>query len=130
MLEKLEAIYARFLDIQERLSDPEVVSDMKKFSSLNKEYKDLQEITDSYLEYKDVLQNLASSQEMLQDDDEEMKEMAKEEIQSSTKIKEELEEKIKVLLIPKDPEDSKDVVMEIRSGTGGDEASILSLIHI
>ncbi len=126
MLEKLEAIYARFLDIQERLSDPEVVSDMKKFSSLNKEYKDLQEITDSYLEYKDVLQNLASSQEMLQDDDEEMKEMAKEEIQSSTKIKEELEEKIKVLLIPKDPEDSKDVVMEIRSGTGGDEASIFA----
>ncbi len=126
MLDKLEAIYARFLDIQEKLSDPEVVSDMKKFSSLNKEYKDLQEITNCYLSYKDTLENLASSQEMLKDEDEEMKEMAKEEIHSLTANKEELEEKIKVLLIPKDPEDSKDVVIEIRSGTGGDEASIFA----
>jgi len=126
MLEKLEAIYARFLDIQEKLTDPEVVTDMKKFSSLNKEYKDLQEITDSYLKYKATLENLESSQEMLKDDDDEMKEMAREEIQSLTKDKEELEEVIKVLLIPKDPEDSKDVVMEIRSGTGGDEASIFA----
>jgi len=126
MLEKLEAIYARFLDIQEKLSDPDVVSDMKKFSSLNKEYKDLLEITNCYLTYKDTLENLSSSQEMLKDDDEEMKEMAREEIQSLTTSKDTLEEKIKVLLIPKDPEDSKDVVIEIRSGTGGDEASIFA----
>lgn len=126
MLEKLEAIYAHFLDIQEKLSDPAVVSDMKRFSSLNKEYKDLQEITDSYLKYKDTVENLESSQMMLKDDDEEMKEMAREEIQSLTEVKEELEERIKVLLIPKDPEDSKDVVIEIRSGTGGDEASIFA----
>ena len=126
MLDKLEAIYARFLDIQEKLSDPEVVSDMKKFSSLNKQYKDLQVVTDKYLAYKGVLENLESSQEMLQDEDEEMREMAKAEIQEATTQKEALEEEIKVLLIPKDPEDSKDVVMEIRSGTGGDEASIFA----
>lgn len=126
MLEKLEAIYARFLDIQEKLSDPEVVSDMKKFSSLNKEYKDLQHITDKYLVYKKTIENLESSEEMLQDDDVEMREMAKEEIAELSSTKDVLEEEIKVLLIPKDPEDSKDVVMEIRSGTGGDEASIFA----
>ena len=126
MLDKLEAIHARFLDIQEKLSDPEVVSDMKKFSKLNKEYKSLQELNDYYLKYKSVVENLASSQEMLQDDDEEMKEMARIEIEELNKKKEELDEIIKVLLIPKDPEDSKDVVLEIRSGTGGDEASIFA----
>ncbi len=126
MLNKLEAIHARFLDIQEKLSDPETVSDMKKFSKLNKEYKGLQELSDYYHKYKGVLDNLASSNEMLKDDDEEMREMAKMEVSSLTKEKDKLEEVIKILLIPKDPEDSKDVVFEIRSGTGGDEASIFA----
>ncbi len=126
MLNKLEAIHARFLDIQEKLSDPETVSDMKKFSKLNKEYKSLQELSDYYHKYKGVLDNLASSNEMLKDDDEEMREMAKMEIGSLTQEKDEIEDVIKVLLIPKDPEDSKDVVFEIRSGTGGDEASIFA----
>lgn len=126
MLDKLEAIHARFLDIQEKLSDPEVVSDMKKFSALNKEYKGLQELDDYYKRYSSVVENLASSQEMLKDEDQEMREMAQMEIESLSKEKEELDETIKVLLIPKDPEDSKDVVFEIRSGTGGDEASIFA----
>jgi peptide chain release factor 1 len=126
MLDKLEAIHARFLDIQERLSDPQVVSDVKKFMKLNKEYKELQEINNHYLKYKSVVENLHSSEALLKDDDQEMREMAKHEIDSLSKIKNELEEEVKVLLIPKDPDDSKDVVFEIRSGTGGDEASIFA----
>ena len=126
MLDKLEAINARFLDIQERLSDPEVVSDQKQFSKLNKEYKGLQEIVDFYHNYSSVLQNISAAQDMLKDEDEEMRMMAKEEIDSLSEEKVRLEETIKVLLIPKDPEDSKDVVFEIRSGTGGDEASIFA----
>jgi len=126
MLNKLEAIHARFLDIEERLSDPEVVSDMKKFSKLNKEYKDLQEINGYYLRYKVTLDSLSSSQEMIKDEDPEMREMARLEVESLAEEKSQMEEEIKVLLIPKDPEDSKDVVFEIRSGTGGDEASIFA----
>ena len=126
MLDKLEAIHARFLDIQEKLSDPDVISDMKNYSKLNKEYKSLQELEDYYQKYKDVIENLESSHEMLLDEEEEMKELAKEEIETLSKTKAHLEETIKVLLIPKDPEDTKDVVLEIRSGTGGDEASIFA----
>lgn len=126
MLDKLEAIHARFLDIQEKLSDPEVVSDMKKYSALNKEYKGLQELDDYYKRYASITSNLASSQEMLKDDDQEMREMAQMEIESLNAEKSALDETIKVLLIPKDPDDSKNVVFEIRSGTGGDEASIFA----
>lgn len=126
MLNKLEAIYAHFLDVQEMLSNPEVVSNIKRYTKLNKEYKDLQEIVDCYHDYKRILENLDSSQEMLADDDEEMRAMARSEIEELSGEREALEEKIKVLLIPKDPEDSKDVVFEIRSGTGGDEASIFA----
>ena len=126
MLDKLEAIHARFLDIQEKLSDPETVADMKMYSKLNKEYKGLQNLVDYYHRYSNLLQNLSSAEEMLQDDDVEMREMARSEIESLSADREIIEEEIKVLLIPKDPEDSKDVVFEIRSGTGGDEASIFA----
>lgn len=126
MIDKLEAINARFLDIQERLTDPEVVSDMKLFSKLHKEYKGLKDIVDYFQKYSNVLQNLSSSQEMLKDDDEEMRELARAEIEELSSTKKKLEEEIKVLLIPKDPEDSKDVIFEIRSGAGGDEASIFA----
>ena len=126
MLGKLEAIYAHFLDIQEMLSNPDIVSDIKRYTKLNKEYKDLQEIVSCYKEYKGTLDNLESSQQMLADEDEEMRQMAKQEIELLTEEKAALEDKIKILLIPKDPEDSKDVIFEIRSGTGGDEASIFA----
>ena len=126
MLEKLAAINARFLDIQEKLSDPEIISDVKKYSSLNKEYKGLQELVDYYHKYSLVLQRLDSSRELLNDEDEEMREMARSEIEELQENKNNLEETIKILLIPKDPEDTKDVVFEIRSGTGGDEASIFA----
>ena len=126
ILEKLQAIYDRFIYLEEQLSDPEVIGDMNKFKKVNKEYKDLTEIVETYHIYKNVLDNIESSKEMLKEEDEEMKEMAQEELSQLTTQQEELEEQIKVMLIPKDPEDSKDVIFEIRSGTGGDEASIFA----
>lgn len=126
MLDKLEAIHSRFLDIEEKLSDPAVVSDMKGFSKLNKEYKSLKELDDYYHKYKSTVENIASSKEMLTDDDAEMREMAQMELETLQTSMTEMEEAIKVLLIPKDPDDDKDVIFEIRSGAGGDEASIFA----
>lgn len=126
MLDKLEAIHHKYLHVQEKLSDPETVSDMKKFTKLNKEYKSLEEYSKSYIEYKSLLEGIAEANTLLKDPDPEMKEMAKLELEQYKAKKLQLEEKIKVMLIPKDPEDSKDVVFEIRSGAGGDEASIFA----
>ncbi len=126
LLEKLESIYSHFMDLEEKLSDPEVASDMKQFMKLNKEYKSLTEIVEVYKTYKNIVENIESAQEMSSDEDLEMREIAKEELELLKPQKEELEEKVKILLIPKDPEDSKDVVFEIRSGAGGDEASIFA----
>ena len=124
MLDKLEAIKNRFDEVSELIVDPNIISDMKQYIQLNKEYKDLQPIIESYNEYKNILSNIENAKEMLKDD--EMKEMAKMELDELTPKKEELEEVIKVLLIPKDPTDSKNVVVEIRAGAGGDEASIFT----
>ncbi len=126
MLAKLEELHNHYLSIEEKLSDPETVSDMKIFSKLNKEYKGLQEIVESYKSYKHVLDNMENASEMLKDPDPDMQVMAKEELSELEPQKEALEERLKVLLIPKDPEDVLDVVMEIRAGTGGDEASIFA----
>jgi len=127
MIEKLESIKKRFEDVELKLSDPQTVSDMKQFKKLNKEYRDLQPIIDIYHEYRIVLNNLDSAKEIIGNEkDKELLDMAKTELDESSKSKDELEEKIKFMLIPKDPEDAKDVVMEIRAGTGGDEASIFA----
>lgn len=126
MIEKLEAIQDRFYYLEEKLSDPQTVSDMKLFSKTNKEYKDLKEVVDAYKKHKSIAGNIATAKEMMADDDPEMKEMAKAELHELEPALAKLEEEIKVLLIPKDPEDSKDVVFEIRSGAGGDEASIFA----
>jgi peptide chain release factor 1 len=126
-LEKLGAIRNRWKDIGERISDPSVIADFKQFAKLSKEYKDLEEIARAYDLYKNVLDNLKSSKQILDTEKEEdFREMAKIEIESLEKEKETLEEEIRVLLVPKDPEDSKNVVMEIRAGTGGDEAGIFA----
>jgi peptide chain release factor 1 len=126
-LEKLGAIRNRWKDIGERISDPSVIADFKQFAKLSKEYKDLEEIAGAYDQYKNVLDNLKSSKHILDSEkDEDFREMAKMEIESLEKEKEKLEEEIRVLLVPKDPEDSKNVVMEIRAGTGGDEAGIFA----
>ncbi len=126
MLDKLEAIHERYVYLEEQLSDPTVTSDMNKYKKISKEYKDLKEFVDTYHAYKDLLGNIETSREMLKEEDAEMKEMAKLELDELLPKQEELEEKIKVMLIPKDPEDEKDVIFEIRSGTGGDEASIFA----
>jgi len=127
MLDKLEAIKHRYDDVEQQLSDPGVVSDMKRYTALNKEYKELGTIVEVYHEYKLVIDNIEFNQELLKtEEDAEMKDMAQMELDELIPNREKLEEDIKYLLIPKDPEDSKDVVFEIRSGTGGDEASIFA----
>jgi len=126
MLDKLEAIQDRYYYLEEKLSDPEVLSDMKQFAKINKDYKDLSEIVETFKEYKLTVANIDNAREMLKDPDPEMKEMAQMELETLQPTLVELDEKIKYLLIPKDPEDSKDVIFEIRSGTGGDEASIFA----
>ncbi len=126
MLDKLEAIQDRYYHLEEQMSDPEVIADMSRYKKVSKEYKDLKEIVLVYQEYREVLGNIETANEMIKEEDEDMKEMAKMELEGLEPKKVELEEKIKILLIPKDPEDSKDVIFEIRSGTGGDEASIFA----
>ena len=122
MLDKLESIKVRFDEVSELLVQPDVMSDMKRYIQLNKEYKDLEPIISAYKQYKNIISNIDSSKEMLKD--EEMREMAKLELDELQPQAAEMEEEIKVLLIPKDPADSKNAVVEIRAGAGGDEASI------
>ena len=127
MLDKLESIYQRFLQVETQLSDPDVLSDVKKFNTLNREYGDLKEIVEVYHEYKKLITSLDEAREILKtESDAELKEMAKMEIDELSGLQEPLEEKIKFLLIPKDPNDNKNAIVEIRSGTGGDEASIFA----
>lgn len=126
LIPRLEAIRERWEEVGTLITDPDVIADMKRYVKLNKEYKDLEPIVKALEEYKLILANIDSSKEVLQEEDEEMKELAREELGDLESRKEVLEEEIKFLLIPKDPEDSKNVVVEIRAGTGGDEASIFA----
>jgi len=126
MIDKLESIVDRFRNLEEQLADPSVISNMDRFKKVNKEYKDLKEVVDVFLEYKKVVEHIQSARELLQEKDAELKQMAQAEMDELNPRKEELEEKLKFLLIPKDPDDSKDVLFEIRSGTGGDEASLFA----
>jgi len=127
MLDKLEAIYNRFKQVEETLSQPDVVADMKRFTQLNREYKGLQPIVDKYFEYRNLVGNLAGAKEILKTEkDEEMREMAKAELDELEPLLQPMEEEIRILLIPKEPEDLKNAVLEIRAGTGGDEASIFA----
>ncbi len=127
ILGKLEVIKNRWEEIAEQMSDPDAMKDMKNFVKLNKDYKDLEPVVQAYKEYKGLLEGIESTREILQTEkDAEFKEMAREELNELEKRKEELEEEIRLLLIPKDPQDDKNAVMEIRAGTGGDEASIFA----
>lgn len=126
MLDKLEAIQDRFYYLEEKLSDPATLSDMKLFAKVNKEYKDLKPVVEAIVQYKNLSQNLDGSKQLLSDPDPEIREMAQMEIETIEPKLEETIEELKVLLVPKDPEDTKDVIFEIRSGTGGDEASIFA----
>lgn len=126
MLAQLEAIFHRFKNLEEQLGDPEVITSPDRFTKVNKEYGKLRPIADTYLEYKDLLDNLESSDAMRKDPDPEMREMAQMEYDELRERKEVMDEEIKIMLIPKDPEDERDIIMEIRSGAGGDEAAIFA----
>ena len=127
LLNKLEYIKERWESVELQLSDPDVIGDMKRYVKLNKEYSDLGDIVKVYLEYKDLLGNLDSTKEMLQTEkDEEMREMAKDELNELEQAIPEVEERIKWLLVPKDPDDDRNAILEIRAGTGGDEASLFA----
>jgi peptide chain release factor 1 len=127
ILERLKGVKTRFVEVGELLTKPDVLSDMERYIKLNKEYKDLQPIIESYERYKLALSNIASTRELLSSEkDDEMREMAKAELEELNSRIPEMEEEIKMLLIPVDPEDEKNAVIEIRAGTGGDEASIFA----
>jgi len=127
ILEKLEVIKNRWEEIGEQMSDPDAMSDMKHFVKLNKDYKELEPVVNAYKTYKNLLGNIENAKEILaNENDREFREMAKEELEELQPKLQEMEERIRLLLIPKDPQDSKNAVMEIRAGTGGDEASIFA----
>ncbi|MFT7120842.1 MAG: peptide chain release factor 1 [Neolewinella sp.] len=126
MINQLEAIYHRFKNLEEQLGNPEIISDGSRYTKVNKEYGKLRPIANTYLEYKDLLENLESSEVLRKDPDPEMREMAQMEYEELRARKDVLDEEVKVMLIPKDPEDERDIIMEIRSGAGGDEASIFA----
>ncbi|MEN9744632.1 MAG: hypothetical protein RL640_470 [Bacteroidota bacterium] len=126
MLDKLEAIKAKFDDIGVALTNPAVVNDNKRFSQLSKEYRSLEKIVVAYEQYKRLLSDVEFNREALMGDDEELRELAKAETADLDLKKEELEKQIRNMLIPKDPQDEKNAILEIRAGTGGDEASLFA----
>ncbi|GAB3502399.1 peptide chain release factor 1 [Spirosoma knui] len=127
MLEQLEAIRERFNEVAQQIVQPEVVSDQKRFMKLSKEYKDLEKIVDQYLAYQQLLLEIDNAKQIIATEkDEDFREMAKGELDELLPRRESLEETLKEMLIPKDPNDSKNVILEIRGGTGGDEAAIFA----
>jgi peptide chain release factor 1 len=127
MLDRLRIVQQRFDEVSDLIIQPDIISDQKRYVKLNKEYKDLSELVKKGNEYKAILDNINEAKEIIADgSDTEMTEMAQLELDEASGKLPQLEEEIKFLLIPKDPEDSKNVMMEIRAGTGGDEASIFA----
>jgi peptide chain release factor 1 len=127
MLEQLEAIRERFLEVEQQIAMPEIVSDLKKFKTLSKEYKDLQKIVEQYVAFQKLLSDIEQAKDVIANEkDEDFRDMAKAELEELVPQKEELEETLKEMLIPKDPNDSKDCILEVRGGTGGDEAAIFA----
>ncbi|MBQ2303279.1 MAG: peptide chain release factor 1 [Bacteroidales bacterium] len=127
MLEKLEAINEKYLEIEKEMNDPAVMQDMKHYVKISKDYKDLQPIIEAYKTYKNVLENIDNAKYVLNNEkDEDFKELAKQELSELTEKRERMEEEIRLLLIPSDPQDGKNAILEIRAGTGGDEAGIFA----
>ena len=127
MFDRLEDLLIRFEEIMSELNEPSVINDQARFQKLMKEQSDLQPIVDAYKEYKDCKQTVEDSLVMLgEESDEEMREMLKEELNDAKKRIEELEHELKILLLPKDPNDEKNVIVEIRAGAGGDEAALFA----
>jgi peptide chain release factor 1 len=126
MIDKLDAIRARFDELGVALTNPAIVNDNRKFSSTSKEYRSLERIVKSYDHYRDLLEDIAFNREALNGDDDELRELAKMETSALEEKKLILEAEIRQLLIPKDPQDEKNAIIEIRAGTGGDEASLFA----
>ncbi|MCK9302499.1 MAG: peptide chain release factor 1 [Bacteroidales bacterium] len=127
LLDKLEALYLRYNELHEEINNPDIISDVKKYIKLNKDIKELDPVIDAYKNYKNILDNIESTKDLLQTEkDEEMRTMAKEELNDLLDSKTQLEEEIQILLLPNDPQDRKNAIVEIRAGTGGDEASIFA----
>jgi peptide chain release factor 1 len=126
MLDKLEAIKAKFDDLGVALTNPEIIGDSRKFSQLSKEYRSLEKIVTAYSDYRKLLDDLDFYREALNGNDDEMRELAKSELPEVEEKKENLEAVIRQMLIPKDPQDEKNAILEIRAGTGGDEASLFA----
>lgn len=125
MLEKLESIVNRFEEVKQMLIDPDIISDQGRYMKLNKEYKDLQSLVEKIQAYKDVVGNIENNKSILNTEkDPDFRDMAKEELDELMPLQEKLEDDLKLMLIPKDPDDSKNCILEIRGGTGGDEASL------
>lgn len=125
LLQKLEAIHFRFIEVGNLITDPDIIADMPRYVKLNKEYKDLEIIDQTYKKYNNLIANLESSRALLEEEtDPEMREMAKLEIEELETLRTPMEEEIKIMLIPKDPADDKNAIIELRAGTGGDEACI------
>jgi len=126
MLDNLEAIKGKFEDMSVALSNPEIVKDNKKFTAMSKEYRSLEKIVKSYEEYKKLLDDIEFYKEALNGDDAELRDLAKAEAPQLDVQKEKMEAYIRQLLIPKDPQDEKNAILEVRAGTGGDEASLFA----
>jgi peptide chain release factor 1 len=127
MLEKLEAIKVRWKDLEQQMNEPSAMSDMKRYIKISKDYKDLGPIIDGYEELKKITSDIISAKDVLKNEkDEDFRNLAKEELAELNERREHLEEEIRLMLIPADPQDEKNAIIEIRAGTGGDEASIFA----
>ena len=126
MIDRLEAILEKYTSIEKELTKPEVLQDIKKTTELSKEMRDLEDVVKCYKNYKKVMNDLEEAEEMTKEEDRELSEIAKEEVKTLSEEKTELEKQLEILLIPKDPNDSKNVVIEIRGAAGGDEANIFA----
>jgi peptide chain release factor 1 len=126
MLDKLDAIKARFDEIGVALTNPAIIADNRKFGELSKEYRSLEKIVQSHNDYKKVIDDMAFYKEALNGTDEELRELAKVELPEIEEKQEKMESAIRQMLIPKDPQDEKNAILEIRAGTGGDEASLFA----
>ncbi len=126
MIDKLSAIEEKYEELGRKLSDPETMKDMNNYTRLSKELADLKPVVDSFREYREVIEGIAEAEEIIKSDDPELKELASEELEELKGRLPELERRLKILLLPKDPRDERNVIVEIRAGTGGDEAALFA----
>ena len=126
MLAKLESLEQQFIDLEKQLSDPEIVTDQERYRKLTKAHSDLKEVVDVFRKYKAALKSVEENAELAEDPDPEMRALAEEEIRTAKDLLPVLEDKLKILLLPTDPMDEKNTILEIRAGTGGEEAALFA----